>query len=266
VSMIRIEGVTMRFGDGEAGALTALQEITQEIDDGSFVSIVGPSGCGKSTLLSIVSGLQPATEGSVTIGERRVTRPERSVGIIFQEESTLPWRTVLANVKFGMAIAGVAAGEQDRKAREMIELVGLKGFEDTYPAKLSGGMRQRVAIARTLALEPEVLLMDEPFGALDSQTRLVIGSEVRRIWQQTGTTIVFVTHDIQEAILLSQQIWVMSYRPGRITDVIDVDLPAHRDLSAVTDAHFSSISARIWDKISSEVRKAFEADQAAAHG
>jgi NitT/TauT family transport system ATP-binding protein len=170
-------------------------------------------------------------------------------------------------VKFGMQIAGKPADEQDRKAREMIELVGLKGFEDTYPAKLSGGMRQRVAIARTLALEPEVLLMDEPFGALDPQTRLVIGSEVRRIWQRTGTTIMFVTHDIQEAIMLSQQIWVMSYRPGTITDVIDVDLPDDRDLSSVTSDHFSSISTRIWDKIRTEVTKAFEADNAAAaHG
>lgn len=262
MSGIVIESVGMRFGGADVPSLLALERIDQRVGDGSFVSIVGPSGCGKSTLLSIVAGLLTPSDGRVVIGDRVVSRPDRRIGFIFQEDSTLPWRTVRENARFAMQIAGVPKREQGRRAHAMIELVGLSGFEDAYPAELSGGMRQRVAIARTLALEPEVLLMDEPFGALDPQTRLLIGAEVRRIWQSTGTTIVFVTHDIQEAVLLSEQIWVMSFRPGRIIDVVDVDLPPDRDLSNVTSAEFSHLSNRIWDNIRSEVTLGFRAGAA----
>jgi NitT/TauT family transport system ATP-binding protein len=262
MSQIQINDITMQFEGSSGSPLTALQDIDQHIDNGSFVSIVGPSGCGKSTLLNIVSGLQRPTSGQVVIGERVVTKPDRKIGVIFQEDSTLPWRTVMANVKFGMSIAGVPKDRQHEQACKMIELVGLEGFEDTYPAKLSGGMRQRVAIARTLALEPEVLLMDEPFGALDPQTRLMIGAEVRRIWQRTGTTIMFVTHDIQEALMLSQEIWVMSYRPGTIMDRVQVDLPEDRGLENVSDARFGELQSRIWDCISSEVMRGMERGRA----
>jgi NitT/TauT family transport system ATP-binding protein len=264
VSDILIDNVTMRFEGDAAAPLIALEDIRQHIEDGSFVSIVGPSGCGKSTLLNIVGGLQRPTHGHVSIGDRLVTKPDRRTGIIFQEDSTLPWRTVVENVKLGMSIAGVAKDRQNQQARAMIQLVGLEGFEDTYPAELSGGMRQRVAIARTLALEPEVLLMDEPFGALDPQTRLMIGAEVRRIWQRTGTTIMFVTHDIQEAILLSQEIWVMSYRPGRIIDCVEVDLPSDRGLESVGDSQFSAIESRIWENIRDEVMRGMERSRATA--
>jgi NitT/TauT family transport system ATP-binding protein len=263
MSEILIENVTMQFDGAPGGApLTALQDIEQKIDDGSFVSIVGPSGCGKSTLLAIVSGLQSPSHGTVKIGDRVVTKPDRRIGVIFQEESALPWRTVLNNVKFGMSIAGVPKDKQEEQARRMIELVGLEGFEDTYPAKLSGGMRQRVAIARTLALEPEVLLMDEPFAALDPQTRLLLGAEVRKIWQQTGTTIMFVTHDIQEAIMLSEEVWVMSYRPGRIIDCVDIDLPDDRDLKTVGETHFTELQTRIWEHIRTEVMRSRERQRA----
>ena len=261
MKQIAINAVSRWFPGTNGGSLTALSDINQEIEQGSFVSIVGPSGCGKSTLLSILGGLLPASEGQVRIGDKVIQKPDRKIGFIFQEDSALPWRTVLGNVKFGMQVAGVPKDLQETRAREMIDLVGLKGFEDSYPAKLSGGMRQRVAIARTLALEPEVLLMDEPFGALDPQTRLLIGAEVRRIWKQTGKTIIFVTHDIQEAILLSQQIWIMSYRPGRIIDVVDVDLPEDRDLSSVTSDAFNAIERRVWEWIRTEAMLGFRQEQ-----
>jgi len=262
MSGIAIDNVGMEFTGTNGAPLVALDGIEQRIEDGSFVSIVGPSGCGKSTLLAIVSGLQRPTGGSVTIGDRVVTKPDPRIGVIFQEDSTLPWRTVLGNVKFGMAIAGASKEHQEEQARKMIELVGLEGFEDAYPAKLSGGMRQRVAIARTLALEPEVLLMDEPFGALDPQTRLMIGAEVRRIWQRTGTTVMFVTHDIQEALMLSQEIWVMSYRPGRILDCVEVSLPEDRGLESVGGHDFAELQSRIWEHIRGEVTRGMERSRA----
>jgi NitT/TauT family transport system ATP-binding protein len=257
---IAIDQVSMRFGTG-AGALHAIDGITQTVDSGSFVSIVGPSGCGKSTLLSIVAGLQAPSSGTVTIGQRRVEGPDRAVGVVFQEDSTLPWKTVLENAAFGLSIAGVRREERLARAREMVELVGLQGFEHSYPAMLSGGMRQRVAIARALAMRPQVLLMDEPFGALDQQTRLIIGAELLRIWEQTGKTVLFVTHDIQESVLLSREVWVMSYRPGRILDVIPIDLPERRDASIVGTPRFSALAGRIWDAVRSEAMRGFQDEE-----
>ena len=264
MTAVVIDDITMRYDGGGGEPLLALRDITQRVPDRSFVSIVGPSGCGKSTLLSIIAGLQRATSGTVRVGDRVVTRPDRRVGVIFQEDSTLPWRTVESNVRFGMMVAKVDRRAQDRRASEMIELVGLKGFERAYPAELSGGMRQRVAIARTLALNPDVLLMDEPFGALDSQTRLIIGAEVRRIWSESQTTVIFVTHDINEAILLSEQVWVMSFRPGEIIDVIDVPLPPTRDLSNLGTPEFDAVSDRIWSKLRDEVARGFEYTESAS--
>lgn len=254
---ITIDEVGMRFGEGPA-AVTAIDRISQSVDSGSFVSIVGPSGCGKSTLLSIVAGLQRPTNGSVTIGKRQVDGPDRSVAVVFQEDSTLPWKTVLENIAFGMSIAGESRQAQDTRSREMLDLVGLSGFGDAYPNTLSGGMRQRVAIARALALQPEVLLMDEPFGALDQQTRLIIGAELLRIWEATGKTVLFVTHDIQEAVLLSQEVWIMSYRPGTILDVVPVDLPDHRDAGIVASPRFGELTARIWDLVRGEALRGFQ--------
>ncbi|MFP5465843.1 MAG: ABC transporter ATP-binding protein, partial [Gammaproteobacteria bacterium] len=179
-------------------------------------------------------------------------------GMVFQEDSTLPWKTVMQNVEFGLKIAGMQPAPRRERAQEMIDLVALHGFENHYPAQLSGGMRQRVAIARTLALDPRVLLMDEPFGALDQQTRLIVGEELLRIWRATRKTVVFVTHDIQEAVLLSQQVWVMSYRPGRIIDVVDVGLPDDRDAAVVSSHEFNEISNRIWDRVRGEAMRGFE--------
>ena len=254
---IQLDDVTVRFPTSGGEQMTAVDQVTQRIPERGFVSVVGPSGCGKSTLLGVIAGLQSATSGRVVVDGRVVTGPDRRVGLVFQEDSTLPWKTVTDNVRFAMQIAGIDRAEQRRRAREAIELVGLTGFESAYPSMLSGGMRQRVALARSLALSPSVLLMDEPFAALDQQTRLLLGAEILRIWRQTHQTVLFVTHDLSEAILLSQQVWVMSYRPGRIIDVIDVDLPADRDASVVSTREFNQLQNRVWESLRAESLRGF---------
>ena len=253
---IELSDVTVRF-NSLTSSVTAVDGIQQSVRPRSFVSIVGPSGCGKSPLLAVIAGLQPATTGSVHIDDRAVNGPDRSIGVVFQEESTLPWRTVQENVEFAMQMGGVDRVERRRRATEAIELVGLIGFDGAYPSQLSGGMRQRVALARTLAVQPEVVLMDEPFAALDQQTRIFLGAEVRRIWAQTHQTVLFVTHDISEAILLSEQIWVMSYRPGQIIDVIDVDLPEERAPSIVSSPRFNDLHNRVWGSLQKESMRGF---------
>jgi NitT/TauT family transport system ATP-binding protein len=255
---IVIDKVSMWFPTRDGGSVHALDRIDEKVDAGRFVAIVGPSGCGKSTLLSLIAGLQSPSSGEIRIGGEVVRAPKRTTGVVFQEDSTLPWKSVMENVCFGMRVAGVPKREQVARATELIGLVGLRGFEKAFPPQLSGGMRQRVAIARTLALDPIALLMDEPFGALDQQTRLLIGAEVRRIWRETHKTVVFVTHDIQEAILLSEEVWVMSYRPGRIIERVVVDLPESRDASSVGTPEFSAIFNRIWGLVRGEAMQAFE--------
>jgi NitT/TauT family transport system ATP-binding protein len=257
---IDLNDVRIAFPTSSGTELVAVDGVQQHIPERTFVSIVGPSGCGKSTLLAAVAGLQKVTSGSVSIGGRQVNGPDRAVGLVFQEDSTLPWRTVLDNVRFAMQVAGVGKSEQMERAAAAIELVGLKGFEKSRPAELSGGMRQRVALARTLALRPSVVLMDEPFAALDQQTRILLGAEVLRIWQQTHQTVLFVTHDIAEAILLSQQVWVMSYRPGRIIDVVDIDLPEDRSPGIVSTPDFNRLQNRIWSSLQAESMRGFASE------
>lgn len=254
---IALDGISVAF-DTPTGVVTAVKDIHQRVPEGSFVSIVGPSGCGKSTLLAVISGLQKATEGSASVAGKKVTGPDPSIGVVFQEDSTLPWRTVEENVRFAMQMNGVSKAEQRTRAQEAIDLVGLKGFEKSYPSTLSGGMRQRVALARTLAVQPKVVLMDEPFAALDQQTRLFLGAEVRRIWAATHQTVVFVTHDISEAILLSEQVWVMSFRPGTIMDVIDVNLPDERDASVVSTPEFNELHNRVWKSLQAESMRGYQ--------
>lgn len=246
------------------GTVTAVQNVTQVVPHQSFVSIVGPSGCGKSTLLSVIAGLQKATAGDVTINGHAVSGPSPDIGFVFQEDSTLPWRSVEENVRFAMQMTGVGKAEQRTRAQDAIDLVGLTGFEKSYPSMLSGGMKQRVALARTLALQPNVVLMDEPFAALDQQTRIFLGAEVREIWARTHQTIVFVTHDISEAILLSEQVWVMSYRPGRIIDVIDVDLDGPREPSIVSTHEFNELHNRIWTSLQAESMRGFQQEEKSA--
>lgn len=252
---VEIEDIRKTFSGNRGEEVEALAGVDLVVTDNEFVSIVGPSGCGKSTLLEIVGGLIERTGGEVLIDGEPIKGPHPAVGLVFQQESTFPWRSVLENVAFGLEMHGVAKGERHERSRELIELVGLKGFEDRYPGELSGGMRQRVAIARTLVMNPEVLLMDEPFGALDEQTRLILGDELLRIWSKTKATALFITHSIEEAALLADRVLVMSARPGTIRKVVPVDLERPRDSSVVGTPEFGHITGEIWGVLREESMK-----------
>jgi NitT/TauT family transport system ATP-binding protein len=229
--VVKLQGVDKVFTRGDQAATTALEGIDLDIRAGEFVSIIGPSGCGKSTLLRIIGDLIAPTRGTVVVNGKPADRArrDRDYGMVFQAPVLFEWRTVEDNVKLPLEIQGADGAKRTRRAKEMLDLVELGDFLGHYPYQLSGGMQQRVAIARALAFEPAILLMDEPFGALDEMTRERMNSEVLRIWERTGTTIVFVTHSIPEAVFLSSRVVVMSARPGRITKVIDVDLPRPRN-------------------------------------
>jgi NitT/TauT family transport system ATP-binding protein len=229
-AVVQVAGVTKRFGTGP-DSTTALDGIDMEIGRGEFVSLIGPSGCGKSTLLRLIGDLTRPTDGRVSVNGKPAheARLAREYGIVFQAPVLFEWRSVEDNVRLPLELVRVDREERARRAKTMLELVDLGDFSRHYPHQLSGGMQQRVAIARALAVEPAILLMDEPFGALDEMTRERMNSEVLRIWQQTGTTVVFVTHSIPEAVFLSTRVVVMSARPGRITRVIEVDLPQPRN-------------------------------------
>ena len=228
-TVVSISGVSKVF-DTAGGRTNALQDIDLSIAPSEFVSLIGPSGCGKSTLLRLIGDLTAPTSGSITVNGKPANRAraDRDYGIVFQAPVLFDWRTVQANVALPLEVKGVGRAERDERVRAMLELVELTDFARHHPYQLSGGMQQRVSIARALALEPSILLMDEPFGALDEMTRERMNSEVQRIWQRTGTTIVFVTHSIPEAVFLSSRVAVMSPRPGRIVRVIDIDLPRPR--------------------------------------
>jgi NitT/TauT family transport system ATP-binding protein len=228
-SVVTVSGVNKVF-DTASGRTNALEGIDLQIAAGEFVSLIGPSGCGKSTLLRLIGDLTGPTTGTVTVNGKpaRQARLDRDYGIVFQAPVLFDWRSVQANVALPLEVKGMPGRERDARVKAMLDLVELRDFARHYPYQLSGGMQQRVSIARALALEPSILLMDEPFGALDEMTRERMNSEVQRIWQQTGTTVVFVTHSIPEAVFLSSRVVVMSPRPGRIVRVIDVDLPRPR--------------------------------------
>lgn len=252
---IKIKDVRKSFFGKGGEEFKAVAGVDLTVSDNEFVSIVGPSGCGKSTMLEIVAGLTKPTSGEVLIGDEPINGPHPAVGLVFQQESAFPWRTVLENVSFGLEMHGVQKQERLERSRELIELVGLKGFEDSYPGELSGGMRQRVAIGRTLVMNPGVLLMDEPFGALDEQTRLILGEELLRIWSKTKATALFITHSIEEAALLSDRVLVMSARPGSIRKVVTVDLERPRDSSVVSTPEFGRITGEIWEVLREESMK-----------
>lgn len=222
---IKFENVGKVF-QARGTTVTALQEINFEVRAGEFLVIVGPSGCGKSTLLDLLGGLAKPTSGRVLVDDRPITGPGLDRGVVFQQYALLPWRTALANVEFGLEAKHVPRRERKERAREYLDLVGLSGFHDRYPHELSGGMKQRVAIARSLAFDPDVLLMDEPFAALDAQTRDGLQDELLRIWEKTGKTVVFITHGIEEAVYLGQRVAVMTARPGRIKQVVDIPITA----------------------------------------
>ena len=236
--------------------LTALKDINLEVKESEFVVMVGPSGCGKSTLINIIGGLEEATEGEVLIEGKPVTAPGADRGMVFQGYSLFPWLTVQNNVEFGLKMKKVAKPERERIAKEYIQLVGLSGFENALPKQLSGGMKQRVAIARTLANSPEILLMDEPFGALDAQTRMVMQELLAKISRETKNTILFITHDIDEAILLADRIYVMSRRPGTIREILEVQMSGERSHEMLVTPEFLQMKRKIMDMLWQESQDA----------
>ena len=243
--------------DGQStDSVTVLDGVDLTIRKGEFITLVGPSGSGKSVLLDIIGGLTQATSGKVEIDGKVITRPDPKTGYVFQQYALFPWRTALANIEYALEVRGVGKRERTDKARYFLSLFGLSGFEDRFPNQLSGGMQQRVAIARALAADPEVLLMDEPFAALDAQTREILQSELLRIWEKINTTVVFVTHSIDEAIYLAGRIVVMTARPGRVKEIIDIDLPRPRDGDIRSSTAFNGHRGRVWEALRDEVNKA----------
>jgi len=241
-SSVQVSGVSKQYAS-EQGTVQALADVTFQVDSGELVCIVGPSGCGKTTLFRILAGLEPATRGEVTLNGSVVTEPTPNMGIVFQEYHLFPWRTVRGNIAFGLEKAvGLDGTDRDQRVQQLVDLVGLAGFEDSYPKSLSGGMKQRVALARALAIDPALLLMDEPFGAVDAQTRERLQAELLEIWQETGKTILFVTHDVEEAVTLADRVVVMGRDPGQIREIVAVDLDRPRSRG---DAAFGGYSEQI---------------------
>ena len=255
--MLAVENVTKRFATSD-GAISALEGLSIEVPRGHFVAVIGPSGCGKSTLFNIIGGLVDDYQGRVLIDGHAIDGTHHDVGMVFQEESTFPWLTTIENVAFPLDAAGMAKPERLERARALLRLVGLDGFEQRYPAELSGGMRQRTAIARTLAFEPKLLLMDEPFGALDEQTRLLLGDQVLRIHRELGQTTLLITHSITEAVQLADQVVVMSYRPGRVKRVVTIDLPRPRSSEIVSSPEFGRLVASIWSDLREEASRGMQ--------
>jgi NitT/TauT family transport system ATP-binding protein len=253
-SILVVDDIVKRFETPE-GPLIAVDHVSLNVRLGEFMAVIGPSGCGKSTLFNIVGGLIDNYQGTVSVAGARVRGPHPAVGMVFQDESTFPWRSVIDNVAFPLEIAGMRKHERLERARHFISLVGLDGFENSYPAELSGGMRQRVAIARTLASEPKILLMDEPFAALDEQTRLLLGDKVLQIQQELRQTTLIITHNITEAVQLADRVLVMTYRPGRVKRIVDIALPRPRSSEIVSSDAFGHYVARIWSDLREEASR-----------
>lgn len=249
MAQLETRDLTKIYGSGDE-AVKALDDVSITVTDNEFVSIVGPSGCGKTTFLRILDGLLEPTSGEILIDNEPVEGSGRDRGMVFQSFNLFPWRTVLENVTFGLEAEGIGKEERQDRGKKFVDLVGLDGFEDSYPQELSGGMQQRVGLARALAIDPEILLMDEPFGALDAQTREVMQTELLKIWSQQQKTSVFVTHDIEEAIFLSDRVIVLTPRPGRVNRIVDVpfDRPRYdRDLKG--EAQFAELREDVWETL-----------------
>ena len=259
-NLVDIDHATKRFLTSAGTAHTAVQDISLRVNAGEFVAVVGPTGCGKSTTLSLVSGLEPPSEGTVTVNGRPVRGIPAGVAYMFQADAMLPWRTVLANVASGPIWKGRSKADAEAKARDWIARVGLAGFESYYMHQLSGGMRKRVALAQTLVNEPEILLMDEPFSALDVQTRAFMQNELLQLWSGTNAAVIFVTHDLEEAITLADRVVVMTASPARIKDSFTVDLERPRNVEEIRmTAEFIAIYREVWGSLSSEVAIARQA-------
>jgi NitT/TauT family transport system ATP-binding protein len=253
-ALLVVEGVSKRFETPE-GIVTAIDTMSFDVAPGEFVSVIGPSGCGKSTLFNIIGGLQPDYDGRVLIENERISSPHPAIGMVFQEESTFPWRTVIENVAFPLELRRVPKRKRLERAHHFIDLVGLTGFERRYPSELSGGMRQRVSIARTLISEPRILLMDEPFASLDEQTRLLLGDKVLQIQQKLNQTMLLITHNLTEAVQLSDRVVVMTYRPGRMKRIVAIDLPRPRSLEVVGSDAFGHYVAETWNDLREEASR-----------
>jgi NitT/TauT family transport system ATP-binding protein len=247
---VEVRGVNKSFRHQlEATDLKVLDDISLTFEGGTFTCVVGPSGCGKSTLLRVIDGLIPPDSGVVMIGGEPVKEPSLDRGFVFQQFNLLPWRTVIANIEFGLENLGVKKDERRRRAKEVLKVVDLEGFERYFPGQLSGGMQQRVGLARALAVDPSILLMDEPFGSVDDQTRMLLQDELLGIWEKDQKTVVFVTHDIEEAIYLADRIVVMRARPSRVTRVIDVPFGRPRDEGIRGSAEMGRLKQEIWNEL-----------------
>jgi NitT/TauT family transport system ATP-binding protein len=252
--LLEVERISKRF-DTQEGTVFALDNVSLDVHQGEFVAVIGPSGCGKSTLFNIIGGLLDDYDGAIRVNGQAVGGSHREIGMVFQEESTFPWRTTLENVAFPLEAAGMARAERLERARALVRLVGLDGFENRYPAELSGGMRQRTALARTLAFEPKILLMDEPFASLDEQTRLLLGDKLLQIQAELRQTTLLITHNIAEAVQLSDRVLVMSYRPGRVKQIVKIDLPRPRTSEIIGSEQFGRYVATVWADLREEASK-----------
>ena len=248
---LEVSGLNKQFGD-----LHVLQNIDLKVERGEFIAVVGPSGCGKTTFLRMVAGLEPASSGTILLDGQKLRGPGGNRGFVFQNDSLLPWRTVLANALIGPEVMGQVGAKERQRTLDLLKLVGLGGFEGYYPRQLSGGMRQRVNLARALAIDPEILLMDEPFASLDAQTREIMQTELMRIWEQGRKTVLFVTHQIDEAVFLSDRVLVFARRPGRLQESLEIKLPRPRQLAIKRNAEFVDYVDRIWRLIEDDVRHA----------
>jgi len=255
VPKVSLEGITLSYKTNDSSRLVALEDINLKVNPGEFLCIVGPSGCGKSTLLHLIAGLHPATAGRVLVDDKIVEGPGTDRILIFQELGLFPWLTVAQNVEFGMKMKGISKAERQEKTEYYLRLVHLAQFKDSYTHQLSGGMRQRVALARALASEPDVLLMDEPFAALDAQTRDLLHDELERIWAETGRTIIFVTHNVREAVRLGDRVLLLTFRPGRIKREFTIELPRPRHLE---DVAVAKTAREILDDLREEINKSLE--------
>jgi NitT/TauT family transport system ATP-binding protein len=265
--ILTVENIAVRFETPD-GPVIAVDDVSFNVTPGEFISVIGPSGCGKSTVFNVIGGLLSNHSGNVAVAGETISGPHKSIGMVFQEESTFPWRTVKDNVAFPLELTGMAKAERMERARHFIAMVGLDGFENRYPGELSGGMRQRVSLARTLASEPKILLMDEPFAALDEQTRLLLGDKVLQIQQQLNQTTLLITHNITEAVQMSDRILVMTYRPGKVKRIVDIKLPRPRSSEIVGSDAFGRYVAEIWKDLREEASRGMmdEEEHARLHG
>jgi NitT/TauT family transport system ATP-binding protein len=257
------DDIYVRF-DTTEGPVVAVDHMSFDVRPGEFLSVIGPSGCGKSTLFNVIGGLLTSHEGTVSVAGETIAGPHKSIGMVFQEESTFPWRNVTDNVAFPLELTGMPKDKRIERARHFISLVGLTGFEKRFPGELSGGMRQRVSLARTLASEPKILLMDEPFAALDEQTRLLLGDKVLQIQQQLKQTTLLITHNITEAVQMSDRILVMTYRPGKLKRIVEINLPRPRTSEIVGSEAFGRYVAEIWADLREEASRGMRDEEAHA--